>query len=284
MRPPDVPIPDPRPTPAAQGRDPVDWTLLEVWHRHDATYFGGRLARLVPDELVFDDTLHGGEGEYGVRSDGTTRLTIDRRIVLRTHPHLPDWITDTGLRRVVEDVVLHEMCHVVEHRAGHAWTGDANSHGHTFATLAAHCSRKMGLRPPRPDELLGWPGATRDPAYYLDPQETAMTSPATTDTAPTTDTSTAQGAEADHADKLARALVTMARRGYDSGHEEFDRTDTENYAAKMVTKAGPEMVAKVAARLAVAVAVAQEGFRQVAGNDTDADAMIDEMFTTASGN
>lgn len=162
-------IRDPRPSPADEGRDPHDPILLDWWRTLDDTYLDGRLREHVPDELLYHRmVVPGAVGEFSIRADGTLSVILDRRLILGTHPDLlPGTLPPAGLHRLIQDVLLHEQIHVACHHAGHPW-GRAD-HTDAFAEHAAQLNTKMGLPPPRAENLPHWPHLDRDPQHYLTP-------------------------------------------------------------------------------------------------------------------
>jgi hypothetical protein len=156
--------------------------LYDAWDRFNAQYFGGRLTR---PYLRFSGGL--GATTYGAF---LLRPGSHGRSVIRLHAALAsrsgavktdDFALALGLRRLLRDVLLHEMVHQA---AAEAW-GDSEpddwGNGPRFAAECNRLGRVLGLWPVRPQRARDrtrplpnrrfWPECVRPPGYYLGAEE-----------------------------------------------------------------------------------------------------------------
>jgi Domain of unknown function (DUF4326)/SprT-like family len=161
----------------ASGQEGYDARLYDLWDEWNGEFFGGRMVPALvqitdPGQTQCYGSCAAYSGLAGIRS----AIKIRRSILDGTLRDLRNGSRDKeGLRKFLEDVLLHEMIHQYhfevtgEHDA--SWSG----HGPAFSAMANEIGRKLGLPPvrrtckkrdgeePSPSQ---WPHNVRRHEYY----------------------------------------------------------------------------------------------------------------------
>lgn len=162
----------------AKGQEGYDARLYDLWDEWNEEFFGGRMWPAVvqitdPGQTHCYGRCAAYSGLAGIRS----AIKIRRSILDGTLRDLRNGSgSEEGLRRFLEDVLLHEQIHQfhfeVTGKNDASWSG----HGPAFSAMANEIGRKLGLPPvrrtckkrdgeePSPSQ---WPHNVRRRDYYL---------------------------------------------------------------------------------------------------------------------
>jgi hypothetical protein len=153
-------------------RDILCW-LRDRWREWNQAYFAGAL--LEPYITLTEPSAPKLYGQCCPDSSWGSRLEIRLRpsLLAGTHPHVGE--PAEGRRRLVADIVLHEMIHQWQVEVSGAREPSYHGHGPTFCAQANRIGATLGLPAvivrnrggSRELVCAHWPHCVRDRAYYL---------------------------------------------------------------------------------------------------------------------
>jgi hypothetical protein len=162
----------------ARGQKGYDARLYDLWDQYNDAFFGGVLVPpLIQLTQPKTTTCYGDCSTYSGLAGIPSRIRLRPSILAGTLRDLRHGSRNPeGLRRFLEDVLLHEMIHQFHQETTGQNDDSYSGHGTAFSTKANEIGAKLGLPPvrrtcksrdgedPSPSQ---WPHDVRPSGYFL---------------------------------------------------------------------------------------------------------------------